>query len=318
MSFDVILPFLRPIEGLIKDPEVSEIMVNGPARVFIERSGRLEEVSGVTIPEKSLQVAVRNIARALGDEVSEEKPLLDSRLPDGSRVAAVIPPCSVGGTTLTIRKFHSRFFSGEELVRSGTLSQTLLDCFRDAVAERRNILISGGTSSGKTTLLTALAAFISDDDRVVLIEDTSEVQMAKPNLVRFEARREQSDLPAVTIRDLLRATLRHRPDRIILGEVRGGEAFDLLQALNTGHSGTISTIHANSAQQALSRFTSCILQSGIELPYQAIRANIGDAVHLLIHLERRNGKRMVAEALRLERFDPQSDRYVTEAMTFRD
>ncbi len=318
MSFDVILPFLRPIEGLIKDPEVSEIMVNGPARVFIERNGRLEEVPGVTIPEKSLQVAVRNIARALGDEVSEEKPLLDSRLPDGSRVAAVIPPCSVGGTTLTIRKFHSRFFSGEELVRSGTLSQTLLDCFRDAVAGRRNILISGGTSSGKTTLLTALAAFISDNDRVILIEDTSEVQIAKPNLVRFEARREQSDLPAVTIRDLLRATLRHRPDRIILGEVRGGEAFDLLQALNTGHSGTISTIHANSAQQALSRFTSCILQSGIELPYQAIRANIGDAVHLLIHLERRSGKRVVAEALRLERFDPQSDRYVTEAMTFRD
>ena len=238
MSFDVILPFLRPIEGLIKDPEVSEIMVNGPSRVFIERGGRLEEVSGVTIPEKSLQVAVRNIARALGDEVSEEKPLLDSRLPDGSRVAAVIPPCSVGGTTLTIRKFHSRFFGGEELVRAGTLSQTLLDRFRDAVAERRNILISGGTSSGKTTLLTALAAFISDDDRVVLIEDTSEVQMAKPNLVRFEARRAQSDLPAVTIRDLLRATLRHRPDRIILGEVRGGEAFDLLQALNTGHSGT--------------------------------------------------------------------------------
>lgn len=314
MSFDVILPFLRPIEGLIKDPEVSEIMVNAPARVFVERSGRLEEVAGVTIPEKSLQVAVRNIARVLGDEISEEKPLLDSRLPDGSRVAAVIPPCSVGGTTLTIRKFHSRFFTAEELVRTGTLSKTLLECFREAVGERRNILISGGTSSGKTTLLTALAAFISDQDRVVLIEDTSEVQMTKPNLVRFEARREQADLPAVTIRDLLRATLRHRPDRIILGEVRGGEAFDLLQALNTGHSGTISTIHANSAQQALSRFTSCVLQSGVELPYQAIRANIGDTVHLLIHLERRNGKRVVDEALRLDRFDPPTDRYITSVL----
>jgi pilus assembly protein CpaF len=314
MSFDVILPFLRPIEGLIKDPEVSEIMVNAPARVFIERSGRLEEVPGVTIPERSLQVAVRNIARALGDEISEERPLLDSRLPDGSRVAAVIPPCSVGGTTLTIRKFHSRFFTAEELVRTGTLSQTLLNCFRDAVVERRNILISGGTSSGKTTLLTALGAFISDQDRVVLIEDTSEVQMIKPNLVRFEARRQQSDLPAVTIRDLLRATLRHRPDRIILGEVRGGEAFDLLQALNTGHSGTLSTIHANSAQQALSRFTSCVLQSGVELPYPAIRANIGDAVHLLIHLDRRNGRRIVAEALRLERFDPLADRYIVSAV----
>ena len=314
MSFDVILPFLRPIEGLIKDPEVSEIMVNAPARVFIERSGRLEEVPGVTIPEKSLQVAVRNIARALGDEIGEEKPLLDSRLPDGSRVAAVFPPCSVGGTTLTIRKFHSRFFTAEELVRTGTLPQSLLNCFRDAVVERRNILISGGTGSGKTTLLTALGAFISDRDRVVLIEDTSEVQMIKPNLVRFEARRQQSDLPAVTIRDLLRATLRHRPDRIILGEVRGGEAFDLLQALNTGHSGTLSTIHANSAQQALSRFTSCVLQSGVELPYQAIRANIGDAVHLLIHLDRRNGRRIVVEALRLERFDPQADRYIVSTV----
>lgn len=315
MSFDVILPFLRPIENLIKDPDVSEIMVNAPPRVFIERNGRLEEVPGVSIPERSLQVAVRNIARALGDEISEEKPLLDSRLPDGSRVAAAIPPCSVGGTTLTIRKFHSRYFSAEELVRSGTLSPALLHCLQDAVEHRQNILISGGTSSGKTTLLTALAAFVPDADRVVLIEDTSEVQMTKPNLVRFEARRELPGLPEVSIRDLLRATLRHRPDRIILGEVRGGEAFDLLQALNTGHSGTLSTIHANSAQQALSRFTSCVLQSGVELPYQAIRANIGDAVHLLIHLERRNGRRQVAEAIRLDRFDAQTDRYVTSKIS---
>lgn len=314
MSFDVILPFLRPIERLIRDPGISEIMVNAPSRVFIERNGRLEDVPGVTIPEKSLQVAVRNIAWALGDEISEEKPLLDSRLPDGSRVAAAIPPCSVGGTTLTIRKFHSRFFTADELVRSGTLSRVLLTCFRDAVEQRHNILISGGTSSGKTTFLTALAAFISDADRVVLIEDTSEVQMTKPNLVRFEARREQSGVPAVTIRDLLRATLRHRPDRIILGEVRGGEAFDLLQALNTGHSGTLSTIHANSAQQALTRFTNCVLQSGVELPYQAIRANIGDAVHLLIHLERRHGRRIVAEAMHLDRFDAQADCYVTSAI----
>jgi pilus assembly protein CpaF len=312
MSFDVILPFLRPIEGLIKDPSISEIMVNGPTCVFIERNGRLERVPGVSIGERSLQVAVRNIARALGDEISEEKPLLDSRLPDGSRVAAVMPPCSVDGTTLTIRKFHSRLFTAEELVRTGSLSHQLLSCIRDAVERHRNILISGGTSTGKTTFLTALAAFIPDQDRVVLIEDTSEIQMSKPNLVRFEARREQPGISAVTIRDLLRATLRHRPDRIILGEVRGGEAFDLLQALNTGHSGTLSTIHANSAAQALSRFTSCVLQSGVELPYQAIRANIGDALHLVVHLERRDGQRVVAEALRLSKFDPQADRYLTE------
>ena len=314
MSFDVILPFLRPIGGLLKDPAISEIIVNGPASVFIERNGEIEPVAGISIAEKSLQVAVRNIARALGDEISEEKPLLDSRLPDGSRVAAVIPPCSIGGTTLTIRKFQARFFTAEELVRAGSLTPDLLKHFRDAVEQRRNIVISGGTSSGKTTLLTALAAFISDHDRVVLIEDTSEIQITKPNLVRFEARREQPGVPAVTIRDLVRATLRHRPDRIILGEVRGGEAFDLLQALNTGHSGTLSTIHANSASQALSRFTSCVLESGVELPYQAIRSNIGDAVHLLIHLERRDGRRIVSEALQLERFDPQQDRYITEPL----
>ncbi len=314
MSFEVILPFLRPIEGLIRDPEITEIMINGPACVFIEREGQIEPVPGVSIPEKSLQVAVKNIARALGDEISEEKPLLDSRLPDGSRVAAVIPPCSIGGTTLTIRKFQTRMFTAAELVRTGTMSERIVESLRDAVERRRNVLISGGTGSGKTTLLAALAAFISARDRIVLIEDTSEVQIAKPNVVRFEARREQPGLPPVTIRELLRATLRHRPDRILLGEVRGEEAFDLLQALNTGHGGTLSTIHANSARQALSRFTSCVLQSGIELPYQAIRAQIGDAVQVLIHLERRQGKRVVAEALRVDRFDAMADGYVTEPL----
>ena len=314
MGFEVILPFLRPIEALIEDGAISEIMVNGSTRVFIERCGIVEEVSGVTIPEKSLQVAVRNIARALGDEINEEKPLLDSRLPDGSRVAAVIPPCSVNGTTLTIRKFHSRFFTPHELVRAGTLTPPVLDDLHSAIERRENILISGGTASGKTTLLTALATFIPDRDRIILIEETSEVQLVQPNLVRFEARREQPGIPPVTIRDLLRATLRHRPDRIILGEVRGGEAFDLLQAWNTGHSGSLSTIHANSAQQAISRFSSCVLQSGVELPYQVIRANIGDVVHLLLHLERRDGRRHASELLRLVRFDPQTDRYQFEEL----
>lgn len=311
MGFEVILPFLRPIEDLILDSEVSEIMVNGSVRVFIERHGQVEEAHGVSIPERSLQVAVRNIARALGDEISEEKPLLDSRLPDGSRVAAVIPPCSVNGTTLTIRKFQSRLFTAEELVRVGSIPPIVLATLREAIVRRQNILISGGTGTGKTTMLNALAVFIANDDRIILIEDTSEIAINKRNLVRFEARREQNGLPAVVIRDLLRATLRHRPDRIILGEVRGGEAYDLLQALNTGHSGTLSTIHANSAQQALSRFTSCVLQSGVELPYAAVRRNIGDAVHLLLHLERRQGRRYVAELLRVQGFDPDSDAFRT-------
>jgi pilus assembly protein CpaF len=309
MSFEVILPFLRPIEHLIRDGEISEIMVNGSGRIFIERHGQLLPIPDATIPEKSLQVAVRNIARTLGDEVNDEMPLLDARLPDGSRVAAAIPPCSRRGTTLTIRKFQSRRFTPGELVRIGTVPQPVMDHLRKSVEQRQNILISGGTGSGKTTMLNALASFIDPEERIVLIEDTSEIQIVLENLVEFEARRERPDQRAVTVRDLLRATLRHRPDRIILGEVRGGEAFDLLQALNTGHSGTLSTIHANSAEQAVTRFTTCVLQSGIELPYRAIRSNIGDAVQLLLHIERRSGRRYVAQLLRLIRYDASQDQY---------
>ena len=253
MSFEVILPFLRPIAHLIEDPTITEIMVNGSGRIFVERAGQLELVPGVTVREHNLRVAVRNLARALGDDVSDEQPLLDSRLPDGSRVAAALPPVSLGGTTLTIRKFQAQTFTAEQLVRLGTLTPQQLAVLRQAIEVRANILISGGTGTGKTTLLNALTAFLPAHDRLVLIEDTAELQLDTPNLVRFEARREQAGLPAITIRDLLRATLRHRPDRILVGEVRGGEAFDLLQAFNTGHSGTLSTIHANSADQALRR-----------------------------------------------------------------
>jgi pilus assembly protein CpaF len=314
MSFEVILPFLRPIEHLILDPDITEIMVNGSRRVFIERAGLLEEVPDVHLDERNLKVAVKNIARALGDDVSEEKPILDSRLPDGSRVAAVFPPCSVGGTTLTIRKFQTKFFTADELVRIGTMTPDVLAMVRAAIEQNENILISGGTSTGKTTLLNALTAFLPANDRVVLIEDTAELQIDRPNLVRFEARREQAGLPAVTIRELLRATLRHRPDRIIVGEVRGGEAFDLLQALNTGHSGTLSTIHANSAEQALARFSSCVVQSGVELPYQAVRYQIADAIHLVLHLGRTQGARVVRQLLRITRYEVQRDRYETDVL----
>jgi pilus assembly protein CpaF len=314
MSFEVILPFLRPIEHLIRDGEISEIMVNGSGRIFIERHGQLLPIPDATIPERSLQVAVRNIARTLGDEINDEMPLLDARLPDGSRVAAAIPPCSRRGTTLTIRKFQSRCFTPEELVRIGTVPQPVMDYLREAVGQHQNIVISGGTGSGKTTMLNALASFIDPEERVVLIEDTSEIQISLENLVEFEARRERPDQRAVTIRDLLRATLRHRPDRIVLGEVRGGEAFDFLQALNTGHSGTLSTIHANSAEQAVTRLISCVLQSGIELPYRAIRSNIGDAVQLLLHIERHRGRRYVAQLLRLLRYDTGQDKYDFESV----
>src|SRR5688572_7388615 len=309
MSFDLILPFLRPIADLILDPTVSEIMVNGSQRVFVERDGVVYPVEGVTIEERSLKVAVKNIARILGDDVSEETPILDARLPDGSRVAAVFPPCSLGGTTLTIRKFHARFWTCEELVRVEMITDDLVDLVRQALSNRDNILISGGTGTGKTTLLNALATLLPDADRIVVIEDTAELQFTHTNLVRFEARRAQPDLPAVTMRDLLRATLRHRPDRIIVGEVRGGEAFDLLQTLNTGHSGSLSTIHANSAELALARFASCVLQSGVELPYSAIRRLISESIDLVLHLERHRGVRSVSEVIAVIGYESDRDTF---------
>lgn len=317
-GFELILPFLRPIEHLIRDPDISEIMLNGSQNVFIEQNGYLKPVPDLKLTEKSLMIAVKNIARRLGDDISEAKPILDSRLPDGSRVAAVIPPCSVNGVTLTIRKFNSRHFALADLIRTATLPESLASELICHVLERENILISGGTGTGKTTLLNALAAYIPDAQRLVIIEDTAEIQIQKPNLVRFEARREQLGIAAVTIRDLLKATLRHRPDRIILGEIRGGEAFDLLQLLNTGHSGTLSTVHATSAPRGLSRFTSCVLQSGIELPYHAIKSNIADSLNVIVQIERRPGQRFVSEVLELRGYDPDADRYDLKPIYIRE
>ncbi len=306
-GFETILPFLKPIEHLILDDSISEVMVNGADSVFIEKCGYLQPVSGVALGEKALLVAVKNIARRLGGDISESNPILDSRLPDGSRVAAVIPPCSLRGVTLTIRKFNTRHFDMQDLIAAGTLDQRLANRLEDYVLSRKNILICGGTGSGKTTTLNILSRFIPEEERILLIEDTAEIQISQPNLVRFEARHAQSGLPGVAIRDLLKAALRHRPDRILLGEIRGGEAFDLLQLLNTGHSGTLSTVHANSAKQGLARFTSCALQSGVELPYRAIKSNIGDSLHVVIQIERRPGRRYISEVLEINSYNPDAD-----------
>jgi pilus assembly protein CpaF len=309
-----IMAFLRPIEALISDPEISDIMVNGDRAVFYEKHGRKEQFHGITIPEKSLQVAAKNIARALDADIDATNPILDSRLPDGSRVAIVLWPVSVTGTSVSIRKFQNKRFDAQELVRVGTITPEMLKELEDAVLNRKNVLISGRTGSGKTTLLNALAAFIPDEERVILIEDTSEIQIDKPDLVRLEARKEQPDYPAVTIRTLLRATLRMRPDRILLGEVRGEEAFDLMQALNTGHQGTLSTTHANSAALSLTRFATCVMMSGVELPHKTVRANIGEALHYLVHMERRHGSRRVMEVVRVKGYDPSEDRYDLETV----
>jgi len=211
------------------------------------------------------------------------------------------------GMAIAAVKFNIRHFEVDDLIASRTLTHALANRFEDYILQRRNILICGGTGTGKTTLLNALGKFIPPYERILLIEDTAEIQLAQLNLVRFEARREQNGVPAVSIRDLLKASLRHRPDRILLGEIRGSEAFDLLQLLNTGHAGTLSTIHASSAKQGLARFTSCVLQSGIELPYRSIKTNIADSLNVVVHIERRPGRRFISEVLEINSYNPDSD-----------
>jgi pilus assembly protein CpaF len=313
-SLDRILPFLQPIEDLLLDSEITEVMVNaGGRRVFVERRGVVEAIDR-TLEVRNLTVAIKNIARACGDEISERQPMLDARLEDGSRVAAMFPPCSVDGPTLTVRKFTYRY-SLDDLVAVETLSADLAAMLRSAVDGRQNILISGGTGTGKTTLLNAVAQTISADDRIVLIEETSEILIDKPNLVRFEARRAQAALgqedpmPAVTISDLVRATLRHRPDRILVGEVRGPEAFDLLQALNTGHLGSLTTIHANTAELRLAH---CVLTANVGLPHRSTREAITLAIHLIVHLARIGGRRKVTQVVHVRGYDAQQDRFVVE------
>ncbi len=293
MSLDLILPFLRPLAPALQDPEVTDIMVNGSRGVFIERAGLLEPLVGVVLEERHIQVAAKHIARLVGDDVSEERPILDARLADGSRVAAVLPPASVGGTTLTIRKFSARHRTLDDLLTASMLTPETINVIGNALLNRKNVLISGGTGTGKTTLLTASLGLIPRSDRLVVIEDTAELAITHPNLVRLEARRAQADAPAVSVRDLVKAALRHRPDRIVIGEIRGGEAFDLLQALNTGHGGSLSTIHANSAEHARSRLRMCALMGGVEVPNDAMEQLVTSTIDIVVHLERRHGIRQV-------------------------
>src|SRR4029453_12765638 len=280
--------------------------------------GRISPESNRRLEPRNLAVAIKNIARACGDEISEAQPVLDARLEDGSRVAAMFPPCAIGGPALTIRKFTRRYTLGE-LVQIGALTAEIADRLVGAVRGQENILISGGTGTGKTTLLNALAAHIPNDDRIVLIEETAEIHLDKPNVLRLEARRAQAPLgqeaplPPVTIADLLRAALRHRPDRILVGEVRGAEAFDLLQALNTGHLGSLSTIHANSAEQAFTRLAHCVLTANVGLPHRSTREAIALAIHLVVHIARVGPHRRVTELVAVREYDSNTDRFVLES-----
>jgi pilus assembly protein CpaF len=288
---------LGPLEVLLADPAVEEVMVNGPATVYIERGGRIEATDVAFAHEEELRNAIERILAPLGRRVDELSPMVDARLADGSRVNVVIPPLAIDGPLVSIRRFGARRPGPDELVALGTLTAAQRRSLEAAVAGHRSILVSGGTGSGKTTLLNALSRFIDAGERVVTIEDAAELRLQQPHVVRLESR------PAgvegrgeVSIRDLLRNALRMRPDRIVIGEVRGPEALDLLTALNTGHDGALSTVHANSPADALSRLETLALMAGVGLPHAAVAEQVQRGIDLVVHLERRaDGARVVTE-----------------------
>jgi pilus assembly protein CpaF len=288
---------LGPLEDLLADPAVEEVMVNGPHEVYVERGGRIEPVAARFADEEELRNAIERILAPLGRRIDELSPMVDARLADGSRVNAVIPPLAIDGPLLSIRRFGANRPGPRELLELGTLSEAQLARLEAAVAARRSVLVSGGTGSGKTTLLNALSGFVAPDERLVTIEDAAELRLRGRHVVRLEGR------PAgiegrgeVSIRDLLRNALRMRPDRIVIGEVRGAEALDLLTALNTGHRGALSTVHANSPEDALARLETLALMAGLGLPHEAIAAQVRRGIDLVVQLERRaDGSRRVTE-----------------------
>ncbi|MDI3280714.1 MAG: ATPase, T2SS/T4P/T4SS family [Bacillota bacterium] len=286
---------LGQLEDLLRDPEITEIMVNGAHQVFIEKRGRLVKVEQVFLNEAQVMRLIERIVAPLGRRVDEASPMVDARLPDGSRVNVIIPPLALNGPLITIRKFSAHPLTMEDLMRLGTLSPEMADFLRQSVIERRNILVTGGTGAGKTTLLNTLSAFIPPWERIITIEDAAELRLQQEHVVRLEARPPNIEGEGmVTIRDLVRNALRMRPDRIIVGEVRGGEALDMLQAMNTGHDGSLATLHANSPWDALSRLETMVLMSGLDLPVRAIRDQIGAAIHLIVHMGRgSDGRRRV-------------------------
>jgi pilus assembly protein CpaF len=286
---------LGPLEDLLADPEVSEIMVNHPRQVYIERAGRLSLSSVQFEDARQLRSVIERMVAPLGRRIDESSPKVDARLPDGSRVNAIIPPLAVKGPCLTIRKFPSKRLGMDELVARGALTPVSARFLRQAVESRQNILVSGGTGSGKTTLLNALSAYIPEGERIVTIEDSAELKLQQPHVVTLEARPANLEGHGeVSIRDLLVNSLRMRPDRIVVGECRGGEALDMLQAMNTGHEGSLSTLHANNARDALQRLETLCLMSGVELPLMVVRRQIASAIDVIIQIGRlRDGSRRV-------------------------
>jgi pilus assembly protein CpaF len=294
---------LGPLEPLLADPSVDEVMVNGPADVWVERRGRVERAVAEFHSEEELMHAIERVLAPLGRRVDEASPMCDARLGDGSRVNVVVPPLAVDGPCLTIRRFRPHGFSVDDLVANGTMPLAVAEFLAESVRARASVLVSGGTGSGKTTTLNALSGAIPDGERIVTVEDAAELALRQEHVVRLEARPPNVEgRGEVTIRALVRNALRMRPDRIVVGEVRGGEALDMLSALTTGHEGSLTTVHATSAEEALRRIETLALMAGVGLPHEAIRDQVGAAIELVVHQRRMpDGRReidCVAEVVR--------------------
>jgi pilus assembly protein CpaF len=284
-----------PIDGLLKDPDITEVMVNGPDRIYVERGGKLTPTTAQFADEAHLRRIIEKIVAQVGRRVDEANPMVDARLPDGSRVNAVLPPLAIGGPFLTIRKFAKDPFTVADLVNFGTFSPETARFLEACVKGRLNVIVSGGTGTGKTTALNVLSSFIPADERVVTVEDAKELQLRQDHVLALEARPPNVEGKGeVRIRDLVRNALRMRPDRIVVGECRGGEALDMLQAMNTGHDGSLTTVHANTPRDSLSRIETMVLMAGMDLPVRAIREQMASAIDVIVQLTRlRDGSRRV-------------------------
>ena len=309
--------FLKPVVGFLDDPDVSEILINGPREVWVERRGKLHRTEA-TFTEEGLLAAARNMAQYVGRPLTDERPRLDARLPDGSRIHVVLAPVARRGTTISIRKFFAEKLTIEKLIELGSVTRRLARLLEAAVGLRLNIVVAGGTGSGKTSLLNVLSQFIAPDERILTIEDSAELQLTQPHIVSFESRpADRLGKGQVDIGDLLHSALRLRPDRIVVGEVRGGECFYLLQAMNTGHGGTLTTAHANTPVDTLRRLESLCLLSGVELPLIAVRAQVASAVHLVVSCERfPDGSRKITHVTEVLPLDERGEYRVQDLVRF--
>jgi pilus assembly protein CpaF len=311
--------FLEPVGDFLKDPSVTEVMINGPGEIYIEQQGRLILTNARFESEEALQAAVRNILQFSGKRVTDERPLMDGRLPDGSRFHVAMRPCSRRGTVVTIRKFSRQAFDMDFLIRCNTLSELSRDFLILCVATEKNLLVSGGTSSGKTSLLNVLSEFIAADRRIVVIEESSELQLRQPHVISLESRPpDRYGRGEVTIRELFKNSLRMRPDRVIVGECRGGEALDMIQAMTSGHAGSMTTLHADSPGDALNRLETMALMSNVDIPLSALRAQVASAIHVIVQMMRfGDGSRRVVQVSQVLPLDERGNYRVQDLFTLK-